>query len=215
MGLGVSRGLDWWSLNVNTPISSTSHTVVFHVDPGETPTQIGQDLFNLGLIRNTISFDLYTRFTNAGPKLEAGVFVLNTNMSLAQIVSALMHGKANQKSITFPEGFPIREQAKVVESKGVGTAADYIAAAKDPTLRTTYTFLPAQPGNADAPFEGYLFPDTYLVDPAAGVKGLIKEHLDQFVVVFSPYLRAQIALATPGRPAESIESIVIPSSIVA
>ena len=122
LGFGASRGLDWWALNVNTPISSTSHVVVFHVDPGETPTQIGQDLFNLGLIRNTIAFDLYTRLTNAGPKLEAGVFVLNRTMSLAAIVNALQHGKAAQKAITFPEGFPIREQAKVVESKGVGTA---------------------------------------------------------------------------------------------
>jgi UPF0755 protein len=213
-GFGTSRGLDWWSLNVNTPLSPTSHTVVFHVDPGETPTQIGQDLFNLGLIRNTIAFDLYTRFTNAGPKLEAGVFVLDTNMSLAQIVSALQHGKANQKSITFPEGFPIREQAKVVESKGVGAAADYIAAAKDPTWRSIYTFLPSQPGNPDAPFEGYLFPDTYLIDPAAGVKGLIKEQLDQFSVILSPDLRAQITKATPARPAESIQSIVILASMV-
>jgi UPF0755 protein len=214
IGFGTSRGLDWWSLNVNTPISSTSHTVVFHVDPGETPTQIGQDLFNLGLIRNTIAFDLYTRVTNSGTKLEAGVFVLNTNMSLAQIVNALQHGKANQKSITFPEGFPIREQAKVVESKGVGTAADYIAAAKDPNWRTSYSFLPSNPGNPDAPFEGYLFPDTYLVDPAAGVKGLIKQQLDQFGVVFSADLRAQIAQATPARPAESIQSIVILASMV-
>jgi UPF0755 protein len=213
-GFGTSRGLDWWNLNVNTPISSTSHTVVFHVDPGETPTQIGQDLFNLGLIRNTISFDLYTRFTNSGTKLEAGVFVLNTNMPLAQIVSALQHGKANQKSITFPEGFPIREQAKVVESKGVGTAADYIAAAKDPTWRTTYAFLPAQAGNPDAPFEGYLFPDTYLIDPAAGVRGLIKQQLDEFNIVFSPDLRAQISQATAARPAESIQSIVILASMV-
>lgn len=214
IGFGTSRGLDWWSLNVNTPISSTSHTVMVHVDPGETPTQIGQDLFNLGLIRNTIAFDLYTRFTNAGTKLEAGVFVLNKNMSLAQIVSALQHGKANQKSITFPEGFPVREQAKVVESKGVGTAADYIAAAKDPAWRSTYSFLPTRPGNPDAPFEGYLFPDTYLVDPAAGVKGLIKEQLDQFGVVFSSDLRAQIAQATPARPAESLQSIVVLASMV-
>ena len=214
LGFGTSRGLDWWSLNVNTAISATSHTVVFHVDPGETPTQIGQDLFNLGLIRNTIAFDLYTRVTNAAPKLEAGVFMLNKNMSLAQIVSALQHGTANQKSVTLPEGFPIREQAKVVESKGVGAATDYIAAAKDPSWRATYDFLPAQPGNPDAPFEGYLFPDTYLVDPAAGVRGLIKEQLDQFGVVFSADLRAQIAQATPARPAESIQSIVILASMV-
>ena len=214
LGFGTSRGLDWWSLNVNTAISSTSHPVVFHVDPGETPTQIGQDLFNLGLIRNTIAFDLYTRVTNAGPKLEAGVFALDKNMSLAQIVSALQHGTANQKSVTLPEGFPIREQAKVVESKGIGAAADYITAAKDPAWRTTYDFLPAQPGNPDAPFEGYLFPDTYLVDPAAGVRGLIKEQLDQFGVVFSADLRTQIAQATPARPAESIQSIVILASMV-
>ena len=214
LGFGTSRGLDWWSLNVNTAISSTSHAVVFHVDVGETPTQIGQDLFNLGLIRNTIAFDLYTRVTNAGPKLEAGVFMLDKDMSLAQIVSALQHGTANQKSVTLPEGFPIREQAKVVESKGVGAAADYIAAAKDPAWRATYDFLPAQPGNPDAPFEGYLFPDTYLVDPAAGVRGLIKEQLDQFGVVFSADLRAQIAQATPARPVESIQSIVILASMV-
>jgi UPF0755 protein len=214
LGFGTSRGLDWWSLNVNTPISPTSHSIVFHVDPGETPTQIGQDLFNLGLIRNTIAFDMYTRLTNVGSKLEAGVFVLNRNMSLAQIVNALQHGKAAQQSITFPEGFPIREQAKVVESKGVGTAADYTAAARDPALRATYTFLPSQPGNPDAPFEGYLFPDTYLIDPAAGVRGLIKEQLDQFSVVFTPDLRAQIAQATPARPTESIQSIVILASMV-
>jgi UPF0755 protein len=214
LGFGTSRGLDWWSLNVNTPIASTSHTIVFHIDPGETPTQIGQDLFNLGLIRNTIAFDLYTRVTNAGPKLEAGVFVLNKNMSLAQIVSALQHGTADQKAVTFPEGFPIREQAKVVESKGVGTAAGYVAAAKDPTWRTTYTFLPSNPGNPDAPFEGYLFPDTYLIDPAAGVRGLIKEQLDQFGVVFTADLRAQIAQATAARPAESIQSIVTLASMV-
>jgi UPF0755 protein len=214
LGFGTSRGIDWWNFNVNTPISSTSHSVVFHVDPGETPTQIASDLYTLGLIRSTIAFDFYTRVTNAGSKLEAGVFVLNSNMSLAQIVSALQHGKSDQKVITFPEGFPLREQAIVVETKKIGLAADYLTAAKDPTWAATYTFLPSRPGNVDAPFEGYLFPDTYLIDPAAGVRGLIKEQLDQFGVVFSADLRAQIAQATPARPAESIQSIVILASMV-
>jgi UPF0755 protein len=214
VGFGTSRAMDWWNFNVNTPISSAGKAVPFHVDPGETPSQIGQDLYNVGLIRSTIAFDMYTRLTNAGPKLEAGVYVLKTNMSLAQIVNALQHGKADQKVITFPEGFPLREQAKVVETKKLATAAEYLAAAKDPALRTTYTFLPPQPGNPDAPFEGYLFPDTYQIDPAAGVRGLVKEQLDQFAVVFSADLRAQIAQATPARPAETVQSIVILASMV-
>ena len=214
LGFGTSRAMDWWNLNVNTPISSTSHSVAFHVAPGETPTQIGSDLYTLGLIRSTIAFDLYTRINNVGPKLQAGAFVLNTNMSLAQVVDALQHGKSDQKVITFKEGFPLREQAKVVESTKLGLAADYLAAAKDPALASTYTFLPARPGNPDAPFEGYLFPDTYLVDPAAGVRGLVKEQLDQFGVVFSAELRAQIAQATPARPAQTVQSIVILASMV-
>jgi len=214
IGFGTSRGIDWWNFNVNTPIASTSKSVPFRVDLGETPSQIGQDLYTLGLIRSTIAFDMYTRLTNAGPRFEAGSFVLNTNMSLVQIVDALQHGKPDQKVITFPEGFPLREQAKVVETKKIATADEYLTAAKDPAWSSTYKFLPPIASSAEAPFEGYLFPDTYLVDPAAGVRGLIRAQLEQFGVVFSADLRAQIAQATPARPAQTIQSIVILASMV-
>jgi UPF0755 protein len=214
LGFGTSKGVDWWNFNVNTPISSSSHSVPFHIDLGEAPSQIGQDLYTLGLIRSTIAFDLYTRVTNTAPKFEAGSFVLNKNMSLAQIVDALQHGTSDQKLITFPEGFPLREQAKVVETKKIATAAEYLAAAKDPAWASTYTFLPAHPGNADAPYEGYLFPDTYLIDPAGGARGLVKQQLDQFGVIFSAGVRAQIAQGTAARPAETIQSIVILASMV-
>jgi len=214
LGFGTSRGIDWWNFNVNTPVSSSSKSVPFHVDPGETPTQIGQDLYTLGLIRSTIAFDMYTRLTNSGPKFQAGSFVLNPNMSMVQIIDALQHGKTDQKVITFPEGFPLREQAKVVEAKKIATADEYLAAAKDPAWATTYKFLPPITAGAEAPFEGYLFPDTYLIDPAAGVRGLIRAQLDQFGVVFSSDVSAQIAQATPARPAQTVQSIVILASMV-
>jgi peptidoglycan lytic transglycosylase G len=216
LGLGASRGLDWWNYNVNTPVSSTSHSVAFHIDPGETPTQIGNDLYDLHLIRSTVAFDLYTRLTDAAPRLQAGAFLLNTNMSLTQIVTALQHGRPDEKTITFPEGFPLRYQASLLEQKKIGsiTAADYLKAARDPSLAQRYTFLPqARPG-ADYPYEGYLFPDTYLVDPAQGAAGLVKEQLDQFDAIFSSDWRAAIAQPTNARPAESVRTIVILASMV-
>src|SRR3981081_120006 len=193
LGFGTSRALDWWNFNVNTPVSTNSHSVAFHMDLGETPSQVGSALYTLSLIRSTIAFDLYTRVTNTATKFQAGNFVLNKSMSMAQIVDALQHGKSDQKVITFPEGFPLREQAKIVETKKIATAAEYLAAAKDPTWQAPYTFLPKVAGNPDAPFEGYLFPDTYLIDPAAGVSGLVKEQLDQFAVVFHAHPGAQLA----------------------
>ncbi|HSP08340.1 MAG TPA: endolytic transglycosylase MltG [Candidatus Dormibacteraeota bacterium] len=220
LGFGTSKAMDWWNFNVNTPMSNSSHTVAFKVDQGETPADIGTNLFDLHLIRSAVAFDFYTRLTNAAPRFEAGSFVLKSNMSLAQIVSALQHSNPAEQVITFPEGFPLREEAKTVESKKLGTApnlftaTDYLEAAKDPGWAATYGFLPKQPASGDFPNEGYLFPDTYQIDPAGGVRGLIKQQLDEFGVVFSSDLQAQIAQATAGRPAESVQAIVILASMV-
>ena len=216
LGFGASRAYDWWNFNVNTPVSSTSHGVSFQIDPGETPSQIGSDLFDLRLIRSTVAFDLYTRLTDAGPKFQAGSFLLNTNMTMGQIVTALQHGRPDEKTITFPEGFPLRYQATLVDQKKIGdiTAASYLKAASDQSLAGTYSFLPKTPVNGSFPYEGYLFPDTYLVDPAQGATGLVKEQLDQFDVIFSADWRAAIAQPTNARPAEDIRTIVILASMV-
>lgn len=214
IGIGTAKTLDWWNYNVNTPVSSTSHTVAFHVDRGETPSQIGSDLYDAHLIRSTVAFDLYTRLTDAGPKFQYGSFALNTKMTMPQIVDALQHGRPDQKVVTFREGLPLREMAKAVDGSQVFKGADYLQAAKDPALASQYSFLPQSAPTGDYPYEGYLFPDTYQIDPNAGVSGLVKQQLDQFGAVFSSDLRTQIAKATASRPAETVNTIVILASMV-
>jgi UPF0755 protein len=216
LGFGTSRALDWWSYNVDTPVSATSHSVPFRIDPNESSSQIGTDLHDQGLIRSTIAWDVYVRVTGSAPKFQAGSFVLNTNMSMSQIAVELQHGRPNEKAITFPEGFPLRYQAQLVDQKQITgiTGAAYLAAAKDPALRSTYTFLPASPGSTDYPYEGFLFPDTYLVDPAGGATSIVKAQLDRFNNVFNADWRDQISKPTNARPAEDIRSIVTLASMV-
>jgi UPF0755 protein len=213
LGFGTSRGYDWWNYNVNTAVASTSQPVVFHIDPGELPSQVGDDLYAQHLIRDRNAFDLYLRFTGAGSSFQAGAFQLNRNMTLVQIVDALQHGKSTQVTVTIREGFPLREQAKDVQKSGLGTAADYLSIAAEPAWSGSYDFLAARPAKANPPLEGYLFPDTYLVDPG-DMRALVKAQLDQFGTVFDTTLRAQIAKATANRPAETVESIVILASMV-
>jgi UPF0755 protein len=212
-GFGTSRGYDWWNYNVNTPVSSADEPVVFHIDPGELPGQVADDLLTQRLIRNRNAFDLYLRVTGAGGNFQAGAFQLNRNMSMVQIVDALQHGKSTQVTVTIPEGFPLREQAKYVERSGLGKAADYLAIAAEPGWSSSFDFLSSRPAKAKPALEGYLFPDTYLVDPG-DVRGLVTAQLTQFGAVFSPALRAQIAKATANRPAETVESIVVLASMV-
>lgn len=213
LGIGTSRGYDWWNYNVNTPVSSTSQPVVFRIDAGELPSQVSDDLDAQHLIRDRTAFDLYLRYTGAGSSFQAGSFLLNRNMTMAQIVDALQHSKSTQVSVTIPEGFPLREQAKDVQRSGLGKGADYLSIAAEPSWSGSYDFLAARPAKANPPLEGYLFPDTYLVDPG-DVRGLVKAQLDQFGNVFTAALRAQIAKSTANRPAETVESIVILASMV-
>jgi UPF0755 protein len=135
-------------------------------------------------------------------------------MNMAQIIDALEHGRPDQLLVTIPEGFPLKFQAQYVEKSGLGTAADYLAAANDPAVAAPFDFLSSRPAAADPPLEGYLFPDSYLIDRSVGVKELVKAQLAQFGNVFSAALRDQIKQATPARPAESVESMVILASMV-
>ena len=214
VGFGVSRAYDWWNYSLNAPVSSASEPVPFHIDSGELPSQVTDDLVTKRLIRSRDVFDWYLRFTGAGSRFEAGSFVLNRNMSMVQIASALQRGNSDQKVVRIPEGYPLKFQAGFVDKDWPGMGAAYLTAAADPSWSSKYDFLNSRPANANPALEGYLFPDTYLVDPAAGVSGLITQQLDQFGAVFSTDFRAQIANAASGRPAETVESIVILASIV-
>ena len=214
LGYAASRVYDYYSYNVNTPVSTTSEPVVFRVDIGELPADVADTLLANRLIRNRDVFLWYLRLNGSGNRFEAGSFILNRNMSLPQIADALQRATANETGVTIKEGFPIKFQAQMVEKAGIGKASDYINAAADPVWSNSYDFLNTRPPNADPPLEGYLFPDTYLVDPRSGVRGVIKAQLVQFGKVFSPDLRQQIASPATGRPAESIEAIVILASMV-
>ena len=214
LGYAASRVYDFYSYNVNTPVSTTSDPVVFRVDTGELPSDVADALLANRLIRNRDVFLWYLRLNGSGNKFEAGSFILNRNMSVPLIADALQRATANEIGVTIKEGFPIKFQAPAVEKAGIGKASDYINAAADPVWSNSYDFLNSRPPNADPPLEGYLFPDTYLVDPRAGVRGLIKAQLDRFGNVFSADWRTQIAMPIAGRPAESIESMVILASMV-
>ena len=214
IGVGASQGYDWWNYNLNTPVSSTSQPVKFQIQPGELPSGVRDDLYAKGLLRNKDVFDWYLRLTGIGSKFQAGSFVLNKNMSMVAIANALENGRSNQITITIPEGFPIKYAATYVEKAWPGMGQPYLTATLDPAWRAKYDFLAARPPGAEPPLEGYLFPDTYFVDPGNGVSGLISDQLDEFGSVMTSAVRTQIAQPTGSRPAESVEAIVILASMV-
>jgi UPF0755 protein len=191
-------------------MSVRSQSVTIHIDEGESPDQIAQDLRDKGLVRNKDVFVYYMRYTGARSHLQAGDFILNRNMTMAQITDVLQNAKPSQVAVQLPEGLTLQQMAAAAEKSGLGKAANYVAAATDPGW--SHPFLKEKP--SDKNLEGFLFPDTYLLDHSAGTRDLVKKQLDRFDQAFSADLRAQAAQATGSRPAESMYSILILASMV-
>jgi UPF0755 protein len=209
-GYGASRGYDWLSYEVHTPPTTASQPVPFKVTTGEDPDAIASDLQSKGLIRSKDVFVYYLRYTGARSRLQAGDYVLNRNMSMEAIVAALQHGRADQVTVTMPEGYTLALMAKAAEQAGLGKAADYQAAASDPSW--SFGFLASRPKGRN--LEGYLFPDTYSLNKGSTTKDLVQRQLERFGQAFGPDLQAEAAKPTAARPAESVDSIVILASMV-
>ena len=210
LGFGGSAAYGWVNEQLDTPVSTKSEPVAFKVASGESPGDIATDLKSKNLIRDALVFEQYARITGARSRFQAGDYVLNRNMSTRQIADALQHGRSDQVSITIPEGYTAQKMAELVASSKLGTADQYLAAVKDP--KWNYDFLSSRPGGAT--LEGYLFPDTYSLDRASTPDDLVKAQLDRFGAVFTPALQAQAGQPSPGRPAETVQNIIILASLV-
>jgi UPF0755 protein len=211
-GFAGNRGYDWYSYQVNTPMSSASQKVAFHIAQGEPTDQIAADLANDGLIRSPEVFQVYLKYQDKGAQIEAGDFTLDRNMNMRQIIAALGEAKVQQVSVTLPEGSTLAIMSQTVAKTGLGTADAYVAAASDMTWK--YDFLQNRPPGAPPNLEGFLFPDTYQLDKGATPRDLVKRQLDNFDQQVTPAMRAAVAQPAPGRPAETLYNVITLASIV-
>ena len=171
-GYAGSQGYDWVNNQVQAPMSTRSQPVTIHIDEGESPDVLAQDLKDKGLVHNKDVFLYYLRYTGARSHLQAGDFVLNKNMNMAQIIDVLQHAKPSQVAVRLPEGLTLQQMAAEAEKDGLGKAATYLAAANDSSW--DYAFLKERQARMN--LEGFLFPDTYLLDKSAGPRDLVKTY---------------------------------------
>ncbi len=126
---------------------------VFVVPQGQATTTIGKRLKQADLIKSELAFRLLVDRKNYSNKLQAGDFYLNPSMNLETIIESLTSGSLDFW-ITFPEGLRVEEYANKILSKTANfSKSDFIITAK--------------------PYEGRLFPDTYLIPQTASAQDVV------------------------------------------
>ena len=168
----VAAGM-WYNWAISAP-SGNSDEVRVVVEKGETATDIAGTLYDHGLIRSRLGFNLYTQLSGTRDNLQAGGYVLSPNMNVSSIVEHMTSGKTDEFNITISPGLTLvglREQFKKY-----GFSDGEITQAFEKSYN--HPLLATRPSGAT--LEGYIYPETYRQGADQPLDELLERSFDEF-----------------------------------
>jgi UPF0755 protein len=170
---------------LGAPVGGSPDRVVFTVRPGQSASDVGEELQRRGLIRSALAFRWEVESKGLGTKLEAGDYELSPTMSTGEIVAVLGRGAISPgTAMTIPEGWRADQVARHAQELKLASAEEVLRVVRSPA-----EFGLAPPDPAARSLEGYLFPDTYDFDPQTPPAALVEKLLRQFDRRFNDDLR--------------------------
>ena len=152
----------------------------FTVAPGEGFLNIMDRLESEGFVRSRTVMKALGALTGAAVRVKAGTFALSPGESAPRVLWTLVGGGAQQVEVRIPEGASLYDVDAILAAHGVVPLGALIALARATTT----------------PFEGMLFPDTYLFFLGSDPQDVVTRMTDAFRVKAAPLLAADPVHAT-------------------
>jgi UPF0755 protein len=144
------------------------------VKPGDTATDIAATMVSLGVIKSEKAFTNAAKEDARALGIQPGTYKLRKQMSGAAALQLILDPSARLLSrVTIPEGLSVAATLKLISEKSKLKLADLQAAAKD-------TKALELPSYSKGKLEGFLFPDTYDLEPATTAASLLKSMVDEY-----------------------------------
>lgn len=182
--LGIAAKLIWGS-------SVIQQAGDFTVETGQAASRVGQELKNDGYITSALSWRYAIFRAGDASSIKAGTYRLEKGETIASVVGRMNRGIVvpDELTITYPEGFTIKQIAARTAARNIGTEEEFIAAATVGPFADSFSFLKDLP--PDRSLEGYLFPDTYRVFKNDKPEDVIRRMLGNFDAKVTPELRQE------------------------
>lgn len=166
--------------------------IQFEIKKGENLRQITQKLYQQQLIPNEITFRLYGKLNNLESKVIAGRFPLKKSMTPSEIFSTITKHSQEQTIIIINEGLTSHQIDQKLVAAGLINSGEFITALKEYQGYQQFPFIHQKTQQKlIIPLEGYLFPDTYFVDPSSfSTKKFITTLLKNFETKALPTITA-------------------------
>jgi UPF0755 protein len=169
--VAAGAGAAWIYFGVRTPFRGYAGDEQFvDVPQGLGTRAIGERLVSAGVVRDHLTFRASIWTVGQTIKLKAGEYRFTDPMTPIEVIDKLRRGDVFVIPVTFPEGLNVVEMSKIFESKGFGTAASFVEAARK--------------------LEGFLFPDTYALSRHTDAPRLVHQMHEAFEHALSPEMLA-------------------------
>ncbi|MDR2891771.1 MAG: endolytic transglycosylase MltG [Deltaproteobacteria bacterium] len=156
-GVGLWDMYRFASTPANEALGEEARYYYLLVEKGASFDRVAEDLFAQGGLGSVDRFKLLGRLKGEVANIKAGEFEFSTAWTPAEVLEQLVSGRTLLHRITIPEGLPWWEVGELLERGGFATAEDFAACVKDADLLRRY-------GIPFATAEGFLFPETYLLN---------------------------------------------------
>ena len=203
-------GLGYYQYLTASKNSSSAELKTFTVQAGEGGAIISQNLEREKLIKSVVAFQLYVWRAGISSQLKPGQYSFAQNLSIREIADRLWRGPGKEREITltFIEGWNLKQYADYLETQAVVRADDFLTAVqKKADWWDEYAVLASRPKTVD--LEGYLFPDTYRVYRDATAEDIIRRMLHNLEQKLTPELLTEIE-----RQGKTIHEVLTLASIV-
>ena len=153
------------------PYSGTDQEFV--IKRGESFSQINHRLSKKKLISAPKLFYKLAQWRDVVEKFRPGTYLISHGMTMEEIIRLFLAGTHMSMNVTIAEGKNIFEIAKILEKKELISHEDFLRFAKNKKLLTSLGI------EADR-VEGYLYPDTYKLEPHMDGKEIISIMVKNF-----------------------------------
>ncbi len=160
----------------NTVGTGERLSVYITVQPGMTAASIGEMLEERGVIGSRQKFWMIAKLGGAERQFKAGTYHMYVNMPIREALDVLVGGEVSLVKFTIPEGFSVREIAARLDKEGIVSGKEFMEKAKK---FGPYRYMKAS-RLAMFRAEGFLFPDTYSVEPGTSAEAILQMMVRNF-----------------------------------
>ncbi len=166
------------AIEIYVPLNIMSHeSVIYLVQKGSGNSEIAKDLKDLGIIRSSYFFKIYTVASFNHTELKAGKYTVSSNMSIYQIAKKMAKGDIIKDRFVIYEGWTSDNIGEYLESRSVCSKEEFLMEIEK-DFSGEYYFLSDKPDGLN--LEGYLFPDTYEISQQQTCHDIVEAMLANF-----------------------------------